>query len=144
VFCPVCGDEFRAGFTRCAECDTELGETQAVRRQVPPLNLKFLRVARNAAFIGGLVFLVLAIVPPIVVEAIKDFGYFPGNSGVGIQLMFVYALWPAMVLIAGGVLAWIICGVYVAVKPVDASAGEDLGANSAPPGRRREDVDRDV
>jgi hypothetical protein len=24
VFCPVCGDEYRAGFSRCADCDVDL------------------------------------------------------------------------------------------------------------------------
>ena len=26
MFCPVCGDEFRPGFTRCNDCDVELVE----------------------------------------------------------------------------------------------------------------------
>jgi len=26
VFCPKCGDEYRPGFTRCADCDTALVE----------------------------------------------------------------------------------------------------------------------
>jgi hypothetical protein len=24
MFCPVCGDEYQAGFTRCADCDVDL------------------------------------------------------------------------------------------------------------------------
>lgn len=27
MFCPNCGDEYRPGFTRCADCDVELTET---------------------------------------------------------------------------------------------------------------------
>jgi hypothetical protein len=26
MFCPVCGDEYRPGFTRCTDCDVELVE----------------------------------------------------------------------------------------------------------------------
>lgn len=27
MFCPKCGDEYRPGFTRCADCDVDLVET---------------------------------------------------------------------------------------------------------------------
>jgi hypothetical protein len=30
VFCPVCGDEYRPGFTRCADCDVELTDAPPV------------------------------------------------------------------------------------------------------------------
>jgi hypothetical protein len=31
MFCPVCGDEYRPGFTRCADCDVELTDAPPLR-----------------------------------------------------------------------------------------------------------------
>jgi len=31
MFCPVCGDEYRPGFTRCADCGVELTNTPPAR-----------------------------------------------------------------------------------------------------------------
>ena len=39
MFCPVCGDEYQTGFTRCAECDTELVETLPSAPEPPPFEL---------------------------------------------------------------------------------------------------------
>jgi hypothetical protein len=39
VFCPVCGDEYQAGFTRCDECNASLVETLEPPPEVPPIDL---------------------------------------------------------------------------------------------------------
>jgi hypothetical protein len=39
MFCPVCGDEYQAGFTRCTDCDTELTETLVSRPEPAPFEL---------------------------------------------------------------------------------------------------------
>ncbi|HEY7111393.1 MAG TPA: DUF2007 domain-containing protein [Thermoanaerobaculia bacterium] len=35
MFCPKCGDEYRAGFTRCADCDVALVEKPPVDENQP-------------------------------------------------------------------------------------------------------------
>ena len=100
------------------------------------MNLKFLRAFRNAAFIGGIVILVLGSGPLIVFGILQEFGYFPGNNGLGFGLLFFFTLWPALALIIGGV--------AVGVKRVDASAGKVRAAYPALPSRPRDDVDRVV
>ena len=39
MFCPVCRDEFRSGFTRCEDCDAVLVESldQAAPRRSAPV-----------------------------------------------------------------------------------------------------------
>lgn len=39
MFCPVCGDEYQTGFTRCAECETELVETLPSASEPLPFEL---------------------------------------------------------------------------------------------------------
>jgi len=39
VFCPKCRDEYRPGFTRCADCDTDLVETLPVDETAPPFEM---------------------------------------------------------------------------------------------------------
>jgi Putative prokaryotic signal transducing protein len=39
VFCPKCGDEYRPGFTRCADCDVDLVEKRAEIEQPPPFEM---------------------------------------------------------------------------------------------------------
>ncbi len=36
MFCPVCGDEYRPGFERCADCSVALVETLEPRFHAPP------------------------------------------------------------------------------------------------------------
>jgi len=36
MFCPVCKDEFRGGFTRCATCDVDLVEDLSAAPERPP------------------------------------------------------------------------------------------------------------
>ena len=35
MFCPSCGDEYRAGFTRCADCDTDLVASPPAAPEAP-------------------------------------------------------------------------------------------------------------
>ena len=35
MFCPNCGDEYREGFTRCADCDTDLVATPPAAPEPP-------------------------------------------------------------------------------------------------------------
>jgi hypothetical protein len=40
VFCPVCGDEYRPGFSRCSDCDVELTENPPPEiQEAPPFEL---------------------------------------------------------------------------------------------------------
>jgi hypothetical protein len=39
MFCPVCGDEYQAGFTRCTDCDAELVETLPSAPEPAPFEL---------------------------------------------------------------------------------------------------------
>jgi hypothetical protein len=36
AFCPSCGAEYRDGFTRCSECDEELGATPPAEPRIGP------------------------------------------------------------------------------------------------------------
>ena len=39
MFCPKCGDEYRAGFTRCSDCDTDLVEKLPEKREPGSLEM---------------------------------------------------------------------------------------------------------
>jgi hypothetical protein len=39
VFCPKCGDEFRPGFTHCADCDVDLVEKRPEVDPPPPFEM---------------------------------------------------------------------------------------------------------
>ncbi|HTQ12207.1 MAG TPA: DUF2007 domain-containing protein [Fimbriimonadaceae bacterium] len=40
MFCPVCGDEYRPGFSRCSDCDVELTEkAPGTIENAPPFEL---------------------------------------------------------------------------------------------------------
>lgn len=39
MFCPVCGDEYQAGFTRCEECNAALVEALEPPPELPALEL---------------------------------------------------------------------------------------------------------
>jgi hypothetical protein len=39
VFCPVCGDEYRAGFSQCEECNAALVDALEPSPELPPLEL---------------------------------------------------------------------------------------------------------
>ena len=39
MFCPKCRDEYRAGFTRCADCDVDLVEELPEVEEAPPLEM---------------------------------------------------------------------------------------------------------
>ena len=40
MFCPVCGDEYRPGFSRCGDCDVDLTEAPPARAEEPePIEL---------------------------------------------------------------------------------------------------------
>jgi hypothetical protein len=47
VFCPVCGDEFRPGFTRCGDCDTNLVETLPSTPETSPSEMGQIFVAQH-------------------------------------------------------------------------------------------------
>jgi hypothetical protein len=77
------------------------------------MNLKFFRAFWNPAFIGGLAILAVGTGPLVVFGVLQQFGYFPGNNGLGLGLLFFFTVWPA--------LAFIIGGVVVGVKRLDSS-----------------------
>ena len=39
MFCPKCGDEYRPGFTRCADCDTDLVAELPAAEEPSPLEM---------------------------------------------------------------------------------------------------------
>jgi putative signal transducing protein len=39
VFCPKCGDEYRPGFTRCADCDVDLVDKLPDVEEPPPFEM---------------------------------------------------------------------------------------------------------
>ena len=39
MFCPKCGDEYRTGFTRCSDCDTDLVDKLPEGEEPPPLEM---------------------------------------------------------------------------------------------------------
>ena len=47
MFCPVCRDEYRAGFTRCVDCDTDLVETLPSNPTPPSLDMRQIFVAQH-------------------------------------------------------------------------------------------------
>lgn len=47
MFCPVCRDEYRAGFTRCADCDRGLVETLPSSPTPPSLEMRQIFVAQH-------------------------------------------------------------------------------------------------
>jgi hypothetical protein len=79
------------------------------------MNLRFLRAFWNPAFVVGLGILALGCGPLLVFGALQAFGYFPGNNGLGLGLLFWIAVWPA--------LAFLIGGTVVAVKRADTRTG---------------------
>jgi hypothetical protein len=47
VFCPVCGDEYRAGFTRCGDCNTDLVESLLSTPEPIPLETRQVFIAQH-------------------------------------------------------------------------------------------------
>lgn len=47
MFCPVCGDEYRAGFTRCTDCDSDLVERLPFIPEPTPLEMRQVFVAQH-------------------------------------------------------------------------------------------------
>ncbi len=47
MFCPVCGDEYRAGFTRCGDCDKDLVESLPSTPEPTPLEMRQVFVAQH-------------------------------------------------------------------------------------------------
>ena len=84
------------------------------------MNLSFLRAFRNPAMIGGVALLVVSIGPLIIFGILQQFGYFPGNNGLGLGLWFFLTIWPA--------LGFIIAGIVVGVKAVDNASRKDRAA----------------
>jgi hypothetical protein len=80
------------------------------------MNTKLARAFRNPAFIAGVALLLLGSGPLLVFCVLQEFGYFPGNNGLGLGLLFFFTVWPALALVA-----W---GFTVAVRRVDAPAGK--------------------
>ena len=66
------------------------------------MNWKLLRAFWNPAFIGGVALLALGSGPLLIFSLLQELGYFPGNTGLGLSLLFFITVWPSLALIIGG------------------------------------------
>ena len=78
------------------------------------MNTRFLRAFLNAPFIAGLAILVVGTGPLVLFGILQTFGFFPGNNGLGLGLLFFFSIWPA--------LAFLIGGIAVGIRRVDGPA----------------------